>query len=156
MNFLYYAYVGVCTLYDGFDFNKPIQLSATAPTTSAWDHRHTSAAVSNWFDDIYLNLHHSDPHNCPRFTESGLTTDPFVSRAPCINPLPPRLLRTSRSDRKAAYSPQIPLVYQFLFITTPSLPLSTHDYTFLLFPQPPSPALPQPLRSVLHTCTSQT
>ncbi len=87
MNFLYYAYVGICTLYDGVDFNKPIQLGATAPTTSALDHCHTSAAVPNWFNDIYLNLHHSDPHDRPRFTESGLTTDPFVPRAPCVNPL---------------------------------------------------------------------
>jgi hypothetical protein len=74
---------------------------------------------------------------------------------PALIPWPPRLLWTSRSDRKAAYSPQIPLVHQFLFITPPSLPLLTHGYTFLLFPQPPLPALPQPLRSVLCTCTSQ-
>jgi hypothetical protein len=86
MNFLYYAYVGICTLYNGVDFNKPIQLGATAPTTSAWDRRNTSTAVPNWFNDIYLNLHHSDPHDRPRFTKSRLTTDSFLPRAPCVDP----------------------------------------------------------------------
>jgi hypothetical protein len=77
MIFLYYAYVGICSLKDGFDLNKSTQSVAIAPATATWTFCHISVAASNWFDNVYLNPICLDLYKHPKFTKSGLVTRPF-------------------------------------------------------------------------------
>jgi hypothetical protein len=124
MNFLYYAYVGTRTLHAVFGINKSIQLGATAPSTSVWDHRRSFTAVSNWFDDIYLNPLHPALHDCPRFAKSGLTSDGSV-------PLTPQLIfQDYLPGLFELTKPDAPILYADPFGTSDII-----DYDYVSFPQ---------------------
>ncbi len=86
MNFIYYAYIGICSLRDGFDLNKSLHPGATTPPTATWTHRHTSVSDPTWLDDIYLHPSHLDTYEHPRFAESGLVTRPHGPTLSGVDP----------------------------------------------------------------------
>jgi hypothetical protein len=88
MKLLYFAYVGICSLNDGFEFNMPNQLVATATSAPTQVRRHTFAASPTWLDDVYLKPSYLDPFKRPRFTESGPSTRPLIPTTIIINPPP--------------------------------------------------------------------
>jgi hypothetical protein len=86
MNIIYYAYVEICSLKDGFDFNKSLHPGATAFPTATWTRQHTSVAHPTWLDDIYLHPSHSDTYERPRFAKSGLVTRPHGPTLSGVDP----------------------------------------------------------------------
>jgi hypothetical protein len=155
MIFLYYAYVGICSLKDGFDLNKLTQSVATAPATAAWTCPHISVTASNWFDNVYLIPICLDSYKCPRFTKLGLVTCPFNPTTLFVNSSASSASSDLPfgSDACKHLSNHISIFYApFLNLSTPSLCLCYPISACL----PPTIVLIPSHRSVLHTHTSKT
>ena len=70
MNFLYYAYVGICGPHPRIAISKANGLVATAPLTPSWPGPPPLVDIPNWDDDIYLKRHGADAFFGSRFAES--------------------------------------------------------------------------------------
>ncbi len=100
VNFLYYAYVGICSHSDGLHLYKSNHLVTSTPPTAAWTRRRISGALPNWLDDVYLNPICSDLYEYPRFTKLGLDTR-------LIFPPPTLFVNPSASQSNPTFGPDV-------------------------------------------------
>jgi hypothetical protein len=70
IQYLYYAYIGICSLQPNFALIKANGLSAAAPSAPVWMHLMTSVNFTNWDDDVYLNARGVVAYIGSRFTKS--------------------------------------------------------------------------------------
>jgi hypothetical protein len=55
IQYLYYAYVGICSRQPNFALIKANGLSPTTPSAPVWTCLITSINLPNWTDDVHLN-----------------------------------------------------------------------------------------------------
>ena len=72
MNFLYYAYGGICCPHPHNAINKANGLFAAAPLTPSWPGLPPLVDIPNWDDDIYLKRRGADAFFGSRFAKSEL------------------------------------------------------------------------------------
>ncbi len=70
IQFLYYAYVGICSRHPHIALNKANWLAATAPLTSNWMCPSPLVDIPNWVDDVYLKRRGADTSIGSRFAKS--------------------------------------------------------------------------------------
>jgi hypothetical protein len=70
IHFLYYVYVGICSLHPHIALNKTNRLAATAPLTSNWPRLSPLVDVLIWVNDVYLKRRGADASIGSRFIES--------------------------------------------------------------------------------------
>jgi hypothetical protein len=86
MQFLYYAYVGICSRHPHIALNKANGLVATAPLTCNWPWPSPLVDIPNWVNEVYLTGCGADASIGSRFAKS----EPYALCVDFLLPLWPQ------------------------------------------------------------------